>query len=218
MMFTSLFFAVTLAATVCAETAASATIGHRQRPYNADAVRAKFAELNKKEPINTIYIRNGSVVGDRLGHLNETIAARGGAIAVRSSPSLNRRGELFSLPDGTNINLLEVVGAGALLTAVVCAFVPGCPAFVASNLGFASASEAAVELTTAATAGGGKRDDTEYEKFGCIPQGDFVTACDNDSNEATIQGIADVSDHFYFPSPDHCVVLAWLTKTSARWI
>jgi len=154
------------------------------RPINATFVKSHIASLEGKKPINTLYIRNGTLIGDRLGVLNDTLAKREDDISIGIGS--------FSI----DINLIEVAVATTIFAGLACAFWPGCIAALGSRIaaaGISSASAgpsgAAIEMVTTASSATRmtrKRDGNQYEVWGCEYSGSDESVCSNTDEVAAI--------------------------------
>jgi hypothetical protein len=130
--------------------------------------------------LDTIYIRNGTLVGNARGHLNATFNKMNAKLlAERGTTELDiiQPQEDFHLGIGSfsiDINAFDILAVAGVVAGAACWFSAGCSGAVAAkfaSIGSASVSAGtdgiALEAVTTRGSASRFRRDTEYEVFGC---------------------------------------------------
>jgi hypothetical protein len=153
--------------------------------------------------LDTIYIRNGTLVGNARGHLIATIDKMNAKLlAERGTTELDiiQPQEDFHLGIGSfsiDINALDILAVAGVVAGAACWFSAGCSGAVAAKFAsIASASASAgtegVALRATTTLGSDTRfrRDTEYEVFGCEYEDADHNYCSNgDVMQQIINGV-----------------------------
>jgi hypothetical protein len=128
-------------------------------------------KFKNNKPHRIVHIRNGTITGQTKKGIYKPIKNGFRSAHMDKINDLEKR---FHYKNGdleVDISILEEAAVVGLLGSIVCAFIPGCRALVASAWAAAGGLQGLVRIIRTGSAGSKRSTPTLYEEYGCVGEG-----------------------------------------------